>query len=73
MELQIQAIERSRGQVLFRFVDESRVSAQKLLAFVSRNRRASFSPQGVLSLEAEDQPPAALFDTIHKVIDQIRQ
>jgi transcription-repair coupling factor (superfamily II helicase) len=73
VELQIQAIERSRGQVLFRFVDESKVNAQKLLGFVSRNKRASFSPQGVLSLEAEDLTPAALFETIHKVIDQIRQ
>jgi transcription-repair coupling factor (superfamily II helicase) len=73
LALQIQAVERSRGQIFFRFVDQSKVSAQKLLNFVSRNKRASFSPQGVLTLEAKDLPPAGLFDSIHKVLDQIRQ
>ena len=73
LALQIQAVERSRGQVFFRFVDQSKISAQKLLNFVSRNKRASFSPQGVLTLEAKDLPPDRLFDSIHKVLDQIRQ
>ncbi len=73
LELQIQAIERSKSQIHFRFVDHSKVSAQKLLKLVSRNKRASFSPQGLLSLEAENLPPAALFDTIHKILDQIRE
>jgi transcription-repair coupling factor (superfamily II helicase) len=71
--LQVQAVERSRGQVFFRFVDQSKVSAQKLLNLVSRSKRASFSPQGVLTLQAEDLPPAELFDSIHKVLDEIRQ
>jgi hypothetical protein len=53
-------------------VDQSKVSAQKLLALVSRNQHASFSPQGVLTLETEDLPAITLFDSIHKVLDQIR-
>jgi len=73
LALQIQAVERRRGQIFFRFVDQSKVSAQKLLNFVSRNKRASFSPRGVLTLEAADLPPAGLFDAIHKVLDQIRR
>ena len=72
LELQIQAIERNRGQVFFRLVDESKVSPQKLLKFVSRNRQASFSPQGVLTLDVGDLPIAALFDTIHDVLGQVR-
>jgi len=73
ISLQIQAIERSRSHIYFRFVDQSKVSAQKLLALVSRNKHASFSPQGVLTLETEDLPAIALFDSIHKLLDQICQ
>jgi transcription-repair coupling factor (superfamily II helicase) len=71
--LQLQSIERSRNQIHFRFVDQSRVSAQKLLQFVSRNKRASLSPQGLLSLETGEMPPSGLFEAVHKILDQIRQ
>jgi transcription-repair coupling factor (superfamily II helicase) len=73
MALQIHTIERSRNHIHFRFVDQSRVSAQKLLALVSRNNRATFSPQGVLSLETGALTPDTLFDSIQKILDQIRQ
>ncbi|MBZ5499189.1 MAG: transcription-repair coupling factor [Acidobacteriia bacterium] len=72
LALQIQAIERSRSQIFFRFVDQSKVSAQKLLQLVSRNKNASFSPQGVLTIETEELPPENLFDSIHKILAQIR-
>jgi transcription-repair coupling factor (superfamily II helicase) len=70
--LQIQSIERNRNQVHFRFVDQSKVSAQKLLRLISRNKSAAFSPQGLLTLEVPDLTPAPLFESIHRVIDQIR-
>ncbi len=73
LALQIHTIERGRNHIHFRFVDQSKVSAQKLLALVSRNKRASFSPQGVLTMETEELHPQALFDSIHKTLDQIRQ
>ncbi len=73
LALQIQAVERSRGQVFFRFVDQSRVSVKKLLDLVAGNRRASLSPQGLLQLEIEDLPPAGLFEFIHTVLGQIRE
>jgi transcription-repair coupling factor (superfamily II helicase) len=73
LALQIHTIERSRNHIHFRFVDQSKVSAQKLLALVSQNKRATFSPQGVLSLETGDLPPDTLFDSIQKILDQIRQ
>jgi len=73
LALQVQAIERSRSQIFFRFVDQSKVSAQKLLRLVSQNKHASFSPQGLLTLEARELPPPALFDSIHKILDEIRQ
>jgi transcription-repair coupling factor (superfamily II helicase) len=73
LALQIQSIERNKGQIHFRFVDHSKVSPQKLLALVTRNKRASFSPQGLLTLDMEHVPPTKLFETIHKILDQIRQ
>jgi len=72
LELQIQSIEKQKGQVFFRFVDHSKVDAQKLLALVTRNKRASFSPQGLLTLDVPDLVPAQLFDTLHKLLNQIR-
>ncbi len=72
-ELQIQAIERNRDQVFFRFVDHSRVSPQRLLGLASRNRQASLSPQGLLTLEIGRVPPDILFDSLHSVLDQIRE
>ncbi len=73
LALLIQSIERNKSQIHFRFVDNSKVSARKLLALVTRNNRASFSPQGLLTLEMEDVPPAQLFESIHRILDQIRE
>jgi transcription-repair coupling factor (superfamily II helicase) len=72
LALQIQSIEKQKGQVHFRFVDHSKVDAQKLLKLVTRNKRASFSPQGLLTLDVPEMPPAQLFETLHKLLDQIR-
>ena len=72
LDLQIQSIEKQKGQVFVRFVDQSKVDAQKLLSLISRNKRASFSPQGLLTLDVPDLTPPQLFDTLHKLLDQIR-
>lgn len=72
LALQIQAIEKNKSQVHFRFVDQSKVSAEKLLKLVTKNRNAKFSPQGLLTLEVPDLPPVQLFDSIGKVLDEIR-
>lgn len=72
LALQIQSIEKQKGQVHFRFVDHSKVDARKLLALVTRNKHASFSPQGLLTLDVPDMPPVQLFETLHKLLDQIR-
>jgi len=72
LALQVQSIERSKDQIFFRFVDQSKVSAERLLDLVRRNKRASLSPQGLLSLEVPEGPPALVFESIHKVLDQIR-
>ena len=73
LALQIQSIEKQKEQIHFRFVDHSRVDARKLLALVTRNKHASFSPQGLLTLDVPEMPPARLFETLHKLLDQIRQ
>ncbi len=72
LALQVPSIERNRDQIHFRFADHSHVSAQKLLELVTRNKRASFSPQGLLTLEMGKSPPARLFDAIHRILDEIR-
>jgi transcription-repair coupling factor (superfamily II helicase) len=72
LALRIPAIERKGGQIFFRLAEHSDVSAQKLLKLVSRNRRATFSPQGLLSLEAPDFAPEKLFQLLHRTLDEIR-
>jgi transcription-repair coupling factor (superfamily II helicase) len=72
LALEIQAIERRNNHVYFRFVDQSKVNPRQLLNLVTRNKRATFSPQGVLGLEVQDLSYAALFKSIHQVLDQIR-
>jgi transcription-repair coupling factor (superfamily II helicase) len=72
LALQIQAIEKNKNQIFFRFSDNSKVSAQKLLNLVMRNKRATFSPQGLLTLDAPESEPADLFEMIRDIIDQIK-
>lgn len=72
LALQIQSVEKNKNQVFFRFVDESKVSAEKLLKLVMRNKHAVFSPQGLLTLDVPDLPPAGLFDAINKILNEIR-
>jgi transcription-repair coupling factor (superfamily II helicase) len=73
LALQIQSIERNKGQIFFRFVDQSKVDAEKLLGLVTRNRNATFSPQGVLALDIEDGAADAVFRSIMGVLEEIRQ
>ncbi len=72
LALQIQSVEKNRNQIFFRFVDNSKVNAEKLLRLVTRNKNASFSPQGLLTLQVPDAAPQQLFDSIHKILDEIR-
>lgn len=73
LALQIQSVEKNKDQVYFRFVDHSKVDAEKLLKLVMRNKNASFSPQGLLALEVPQLPPEKLFATIHQILREIRQ
>jgi transcription-repair coupling factor (superfamily II helicase) len=70
--LQIQSVEKNKNQIFFRFVDHSKVSAEKLLKLVTRNKKASFSPQGLLTLDVSDAPPIQLFDFISRILEEIR-
>ncbi len=72
LELRIQSVEKSRNQIFFRFADNSKVSAEKLMKLVTRNKTASFSPQGLLTLNMPQVPPPALFDGIKKILNEIR-
>lgn len=72
LALRIQSIERNKDQVFFRFVDSSKVDAEKLLKLVTRNKRASFSPQGLLAMELPDDQPDRLFNAINGVLSEIR-
>jgi transcription-repair coupling factor (superfamily II helicase) len=72
LALQIQSVEKNRNQIFFRFVDHSKVNAEKLLKLVTRNKNASFSPQGLLTIEIPEMSPPQLFNAIHKILDEIR-
>jgi transcription-repair coupling factor (superfamily II helicase) len=73
MALQIQSIEKNKGQIFFRFVDHSKVDAEKLLMLVTRNENAKFSPQGLLTLDVPDGPPEDIFNSVEAILDEIRQ
>jgi transcription-repair coupling factor (superfamily II helicase) len=72
LALQIQSIEKNKSQVFFRFVDQSKIDANKLLRLVTRNKNAKFSPQGLLTLDVPELHPDRLFDSINKILDEIR-
>ncbi len=73
MALQIQSIEKNKNQVFFRFLDQSKVDAEKLLMLVTRNKNATFSPQGLLTLNVPDGPPEEIFELIGNILNVIRQ
>jgi transcription-repair coupling factor (superfamily II helicase) len=73
LALQIQSVEKNKNQIFFRFVDNSKISAEKLMKLVTRNKNAAFSPQGLLTLDVPDVPAPQLFDTIHSILDKIKQ
>jgi len=72
LALQIQSIEKNRSQLIFRFVDQSKVSPQKLLNLVSGSKGASLSPQGILAVDAAVTAPSDMFRAIHRILDQIQ-
>jgi hypothetical protein len=72
LTLQIQSVEKNKNQVFFRFVDHSKVSAEKLMKLVTRNKHATFSPQGLLTLNVPEVSPSRLFDTISRILNEIR-
>jgi len=73
LALQIQSIEKNKDQIFIRFVDQSKVDAEKLLNLVTRNNTATFSPQGLLTLDVPDSPPAKIFQSIETILYEIKQ
>jgi transcription-repair coupling factor (superfamily II helicase) len=73
LALQIQSIEKNKGQIFFRFVDQSKVDAEKLLKLVTRNKNATFSPQGLLTLYVPEDSPERIFDSIGNILNEIKQ
>ena len=72
LSLQIQSVERNKDRIFIRFADSSKVDAEKLLKLVMSDKRATFSPQGLLTLDAPGLPPDGLFKAIHSLLDEIR-
>ncbi|HSW39162.1 MAG TPA: transcription-repair coupling factor, partial [Acidobacteriota bacterium] len=73
LALQIQSIEKNKDQVFFRFADHSKVNAEKLMRMLMNNKGATFSPQGLLTLDIPRMPPGQVFESIHRILDEIRQ
>ena len=72
LALQIQSVERNKDRIFIRFADSSKVDAEKLLKLVMRDKQATFSPQGLLTLDIPGLPDEKLFDAIHSLLDEIR-
>lgn len=72
LSLQILSVEKNRNQIFFRFANSSKVSVEKLMKLVKRNKHATFSPQGLLTLEVQELSPPQLFDSISRILDDIR-
>ena len=72
LALQIQSVERNKDRIFIRFADSSKVDAEKLLKLVMRDKRATFSPQGLLTLAVPGLRDEKLFDAIHSLLDEIR-
>ena len=72
LALQIHSVERNKDRVFMRFADSSKVDAEKLLKLVMSDKQATFSPQGLLTLNTPDLTPEKLFDAIHSLLDKIR-
>jgi len=70
--MQIYSVERKNNRISFKFVDQSRVSAPKLLELVRRSKKATLSPQGVLTMDLADARPEPLFGSIQGILNQIR-
>ena len=76
--MQIHSVERKNNKILLKFVDQSRVSAAKLLDMSRDSLRyrmqkfASLSPQGVLTMEVPDPQPKLLFASIRGILNEIR-
>jgi len=72
LALQIQSVEKSKNQIFLRFVDSSKVDAEKLLRLITRDKNATFSPQGILTLNVPPLSTEQLFDVLHGILDEIR-
>jgi transcription-repair coupling factor (superfamily II helicase) len=72
LALRIPSVEKNKNQIFFRFADHSKVGVEKLMKLVVRNKHASFSPQGLLTLDVQEEPPAQLFDSLNAILDAIR-
>jgi transcription-repair coupling factor (superfamily II helicase) len=72
LAMQIQAVERNKGQVFLRFADSSKVDVGKLMRVMAEDARTTFSPQGLLSMDLPECPPERLFAAIHALLDKIR-
>jgi transcription-repair coupling factor (superfamily II helicase) len=73
LALQIQSIEKNKGQIFIRFVDQSKVDAEKLLNLLTRTKTATFSPQGLLTLDVPDSTPEKIFQSIETILYEIKQ
>jgi transcription-repair coupling factor (superfamily II helicase) len=69
-EVGVVSVDRTPQGVAFKLKETSRVSPDKLLALVARGEGASFSPSGVLRVEAGTAPD--LIDLAHRVLLEVR-
>ncbi len=67
--LRVQSISARRGKLQIRMRRDARIDLDRLVRFVSERPGASFSPQGVLTVEAGGAPPVTAAGEVLEALD----
>jgi transcription-repair coupling factor (superfamily II helicase) len=71
MRVGVNAIERKRDSVTFKFRQSAAVDPEQLARFVSSQRGAQFTPDGMLKFVLKATAPAEVLQTLRAVLEQL--
>ena len=67
-QMYVVSIDRSGDQVAIKLSEKAKVAPEKLMDYLSKNKGASFSPSGILRIDADGDPITAA----REALDQVR-
>jgi transcription-repair coupling factor (superfamily II helicase) len=71
MRVGVNAIERKRDTVTFKFRQSAAIDPEQLARFVSSQRGAQFTPDGMLKFVLKATAPAEVLQTLRAVLEQL--